>query len=329
MVSLKINAKARETKSGFEPYDGPIPKQKGFYRASLKSVKFGRKKSGSVGFSIVAELEAAAGDPKDHAQYDGYPLFIQSIITEGPSGEELKEGAHRNLENFLAALGTGDNPNVVLEEGDWEDEPLNVKKIGSRNPAGAIVNIDLGFDTYDGEKRPTSNGIYICNDSAPSKKSSKVSAEELDDDDDLLDDVEYDESEELSYEERESDLKKLSVSELKAILKADYDLPVGGSKDELIDRILDHEYVSEEDSDTPAVLDDEIDEEEEELEEEIEEDDDADRDQRSKELDGFDREALKKIIKSIEPDFKVFKSTTDENLREAILDSEFGEEVPF
>lgn len=342
MPSIKLKgAKAQEVKTGFEAYDGPTPTRKGFYRAVLKKLKYGlNANSGSYGFNIVLELEAAPGDPKGHGMFDGMPMFSRSIITEGKDGATLKEGAQRNLDNFLAALGTGDEPNVILEDGDI-DEQVDVKKIGNRNPIGAVVNIDLGFETYNNEPRPTINGIYKLKDEAPgASKKATVSAAELADEEDAdLFEGEAEEAEgDDEYAARSEELHALGIPALKNILKSDYDLPISGTKDVLVERILEHEFAEvEDDAEEPEdeeEAEDEVEGDEEEAEDEDEaEEDEAEEDEaqtaRIEELAGFDRIALKKILKEVAPDFTVLKRHSDEELRDGIIEAEFGEELPF
>lgn len=343
MPSFKLKgAKAEEVKSGFEAYDGPAPTRKGFYRAVLKKVAFGRNSKGSMGFNLVAELEAAPGDPKDHAIFDGYPMFIRSVITEGADGSALKEGAQRNLSNFLNALGTGDEPTVLLEDGDVEDG-VAVKSIGKRNPVGAAVNIDMGFEDYQGESRPSANGIYKVKDEAASASKGKVSASEMaDDEDDLLDEAEEAEAEETEeedggeYSERAAELETLKLPALKAIAKG-LEVGISGTKDVLITRILDAEFATVLDEDEAEEAEeeeeaDEVESEEEEAEEEEEEEADEDDEAytaRVEELAEFDRTALKKILKEVAPDFTILKRHTDDEIRTAITDVEFGDELPF
>jgi len=339
MPSFKLKGvKAEEVKTGFEAYDGPEPTRKGFYRAAIKKLTFGRNSGGSMGFYIVAELEAAKGDPKDHAQFDGFPMFIRSIITETKDGSELKEGSQRNLSNFLAALGTGDEPNIILEDGDVEDG-VAVKKIGPRNPIGAIINIDMGFSDYNGSPRPESNGVYKYNDAdgAGSTTKGKASAKDLaDDEEDLLDEAEEaEEAEETDDEigERQAGLEGMKIAALKAIAK-ELKIGISGTKEALIERILDAEFAELDIPEEAEEAEDEEEEEEaeeEEAEEEEEEEEEVDeaRAEREAELAEFDRIALKKIIKEVSADFTVLKRHSDDDLREAILAAEFEDELPF
>lgn len=357
MPSFKLTgAKSQEVKSGFEAYDGPEPTRKGFYRAVIKKMTWGlNKKSGSYGFTIVSELEAAKGDPKEHAMFDGFPMFSQGIITEGANGADLKEGSVKNLSNLLAALGAKDEPNVVLEQGGDPDEAkVTVLKIDGKNPVGTVINIDMAFGTYEGEKRPEVGGIfkYKGDDAPAAKKGAKLEAdpdedEDSDDEADLMEgaDDAAEDGEEMSEEERREELKGYQIADLKKILKDDYDLPVGGPKSALIDRIVEHEYAEGDEEDSPAALDEDEPDDADEAEDADEADDDEDDDEgdeeegdeddearaeREAELAEFDRTALKAVLKEVAPDFKPLKRHTDDDFREAILHAEFGsEETPF
>lgn len=347
MPSFKLSGiKSQEVKSGFESYDGEVPLKKGFYRAELKKLKFKQFSKGSKGFYIVVEMAAAKGDPKDHAKYNGFPMFIQNIITETADGSPLKEGSIGNLSNFLDALGVGDEPNVVVAPGEIEDG-VDVLKIGGKNPIGAFVNIDLGTEMYNEELRPTSNGIYKVKAEVGSKMSKPafVAAEEEDEDEDLMAEEEAEETEEGAEEDEEfnarsAELEGLGIPALKKIAK-DLKVTLGGKKDEIIGRILDAEFSAaaleeddeaEEDEEEDGSSDVEIDDEEEEddeAEEEDDEEDDGSADRRT-ELDGLDRADLKTILKDVNAEFRVLKRNTDDELRDAIITAEFGDtETPF
>lgn len=336
MPKVKINAKARETRSGFEPYDGPTPKVRGIYRANLKKMTYGPNNSGSTGFNMVFELEAQKGDPKDHARFDGYPLFSRSIITESSDGSPLKEGAQRNLENLLAALGVKDDPDLIIDEGDGQQP---VKKVGGKNPVGTIVALDVVIKPYEGENRPEIGSILPFKEAAVSStKASVLDDEDEDDEDDLLED-EADEADETDgdeaseYDERADELDHMQIPALKKLAR-ELGLPVGGKKEDLVTRILDAEFSEEDDEDeddSPAVLDDEDDSEEiedEEDEDEIEEEEDEEADRRA-ELAEIDRNGLKKILHALDKDFAFKKSHTEADLIEEIISREFEDETPF
>ena len=199
---------------------------------------------------------------------------------------------------------------------------------------------------YEGENRPEVSGIYPfrgADAGTASKKGPKFVADD-EDESDLMEggDEEGDDEE---YEARVEELKGMGIPALRKLLKEDYDLPTSGKKDELIERILEHEFAEEDEGGAAALADDEDedesdedeveegdeeeDEEEEGDEEDEDEEDEGESAARRSELESFDRAALKKILKSAAPDFKVFTRHTDEDLVNAIIDAEFGEETPF
>lgn len=345
MPSFKLSgAKAVEQKSGFEPYDGPEPTRAGFYRALVKVMKHGlNANSGSQGFAITLELDAAPGDPKGHAIFDGKPMFSRSIITSGKDDAPLKEGAVRNLNNLLAALGTGDEPQVVLDP-DATGDKADVKKIGKVNPIGRVVNIDLGFELYEGDRRPTINGIYPYKEiDAPASTGRPAALEpdedEPEDESDLMEDEaeEAEEGEDDEYSARQAELEALGIPALKAIAKED-GVGVSGTKAALIERILDAEFAEEDEAEDAEEPDDEPEDDEAEEEEaeddepedeEEEEEDDAEREARQAELDSMARPALKAVLKEIAPDFTVLKRHSDDDLRAEVLKVEFAEDLPF
>lgn len=344
MPTFKLKgAKAVEVKSGFEPYDGPEPTRNGMYRAAIKVMKHGQNSSKSEGFSITLELEAAAGDPKGHAQFDGFPMFSRSIITETADGSALKEGAQRNLSNLLAALGTKDEPDVVLDPNDDGDK-VNVLKIGGKKVVGAIVNVDVQMKMYEGERRPEVGGIYPYKEiDAPTGKGRAAALEpdeEPDEDESDLLATEAEEGEDETEEgddefaARQAELEALGIPALKAIAKED-GVGISGTKAALIERILDAEF-AEEESDEDAEdeesedADEAEDDEAEEVDDEEEaEEDDEEREARVAELAELARVALKAILKEIAPDFTVLKRHSDDELREQILGVEFAEDLPF
>jgi hypothetical protein len=346
MPSFKLKgSKAQEAKSGFEPYDGPVPSRNGFYRAIIKVMKWGANSSGSSGFSITAELQAAPGDPKNHAQFDGYPMFSRSIITESGDGGALKEGAQRNLDNLLAALGTKDEPDVVLADDDGDK--VDVKKIGGKNPIGAVVNIDLQMKMYEGERRPEVGGIYKYKEIDAPAKSATVVTDDDDDEADLMEgDDEAEETEgDEEYDARAEELDGMKIVALRSLAK-ELGAKSSGTKEVVIEAILAAEFPEDEESDEDDAAEEpdeddadeaeeadedeaEDDEEEDDEAEEADEEDDEEREARVAELADLNRVALKSILKEIAPDFTVLKRHTDDNLREQIISVEFADDLPF
>lgn len=340
-IKLPSGIKSQEVKSGFEAYDGPIPTQRGFYRALIRSMKWGKNSGGSYGFTIVADLQAASGDPKNHAQFDGFTMFSHSIITETADGSALKEGSVNNLSNLYFALGAKDDPNIVIAKGDPDESKLDVLKFDGKNPVGHVINIDMGFETYNGEQRPTASGIFKFKEEAKSSGAKPTFKPSDDEEEDEDEDLQEDDAE---FAAREEELNGLKLAEIKKIAK---ELKVTGkNKAEIIEAILDAEFPEdgaaaldeedeEEDDESEEVEEAEDDEEEEDDDEEEDDEEEEDEDdealqERSAELNNFDRAALKKIVKEVAPDFTVLKRHSDEDIREAILAAEFGDdETPF
>lgn len=342
-VKFKLASKAKRVKGQYEPYDGPEITRNGIYRARLKQLKYLKRNSGNYGFAIVAELEAAAGDPKKHAQFDGMPFFPNQVLTGTADGSPLKEGSQNTLDNFLVAIGAKENPEVVCEDGDPDDGPIVVKSIGGKNPIGALLNLDIQMKLYNGELRPEVNSILPCEDEPSSKKSAPLPkpAKDEDDEDDLMDpDDEMDENEE--FEERQEELNGMKIAELRKIAGDDLDLETKGlKKSELIEAILEEEFPS----DSAAALDDDEDEADEEDDEDYDEDDEDEEDEeeddrvdektRRKELKKLSRPKLKAILMELDEDARVKKSEDEKDLLERIIDLEYGDdddeddEIPF
>lgn len=337
VVKFKLASAAKRVKTGFEPYSGPEVKRAGVYRASLKKLKYEKKQSENYGFSIVFELEAAPGDPKGHAEYDGAPFFSRTIVTQMADGSPLKEGSQNNLDNFLHAIGAGANPEVLLEDGDVEEGPIVIKRIGGKDPVGAIVNLEIQMRTYNGEIRPEIASIFeFVGEKASAKKATPLPKQIDDDEDeaDLLDDIDEGVEAEDEYAAREAELAALALPALRKIATGEYDLEIKGlKKAEIVDAILEHEF-----SDEAAVLEDaeddleeEDDEDIEELEEDdedIEEEEEDDEEARREELSAMSRVQLKKILVGLDKSARVRSKETDEDLVERILELE-SEEAPF
>lgn len=320
MPSIKrAGVKSREVKTGFEAYDGPEPNKRGVYRAKIAQFNYKQFKSGATGYSILLELEAQEGDPKGHAIYDGYPIWTNVVFGD-------KEAMITREENLNAALGVKDEPNVVFEDGDLASG-VKVKTIGGKNPIGTIVNADIKMTTYMESLRPEVDSIFKVREVA--SKVSRAVSEPVEDEEESEDEVEPDE--EQGYDERLAELKGASIADLRTIAESDYDLEIKGLKKlDLIQAILDEEFPVD-DEEEEADEEEEDDEIEEEEPDEEEEEEDDERELRAAELEGLTRIQLKTALRAADPDFKVLKSHSDDDLREAVLAAEFGddEETPF
>ena len=362
MPKMKLAApvKAERIKSGFEAYDGPTPSQRGVYRARLKVVKLKQNGTGSIGFAITAELEAAQNDVKNHKQFDGFAFFISSIIIQGPNGAQLKEASQNKLGNFFHAIGAkGVVDDILYDDGDLT-KGVNVKKIAGKNPVNQIVNLDVVMEDFEGEKRPSANEIFVyegkdkterASEEAPSDEpwAEDVAVEE-DEDEDYADEDGAEDEDSVEEDELRAELNRLRVPALRQRAK-DVGANHIGNKPDVIDAIIaielgadgpmalsddeDEDDEDQEESDI-AVEDDEEDEEddedeEDEDEEEDEEDDEEDEDREAElreELADLDRSALKTRVKEGNEAFKILKRHSDDDLRQAIVDIELNE-IPF
>jgi hypothetical protein len=325
MPSVKrTGVKAAEVKTGFESYDGPAPSQRGMYRAHIAILQYKKFRPNpdtgkqSDGLKIQVILEAAKGDPKGHAKFDGYPQFFNLVFGD-------KEALITRENNFYAALALKDEPVIVYEDKGDVDQGVDIKTLGGKSLAAIrkmYVNVDLKRRN-DGQDGMEVDGIYKLKEVAGTARGAAKS-DEPEEDADMLEEPEEAE-EETETEDRADELAGAALPDLRALAKEYGITTVGKKKDALIEAILDYEAdLPDEDEEA-----EEPDEEEEEPEEEEEED--GEREARAAELEPLDRAALKKIIKGLQPDFKVFASTSDDDLRAAILKEEFGddEETPF
>lgn len=337
MGKFSVKAKAEEVKTGFESYDGPEPKS-GMHRAVVKNIRFKKFSTGSHGFVVLTELEAAKGDPRGHKNLDGWPDFT-NVVAVPADGEPMKEGSARGLSNFLAAIGVGDDPDIVTEDGDLT-KGVKLKKIGSKLITGiegkAVVTVDIGSEEYNNETRMRVRNLFKAKDDAKA-----VSTEVEDDEAEEAEDAEIEEDDE-AVAEREAELTKLTIVKLRAEAKnsgltaADIK---GLGKEELISAILDEEFGVEEDeeeaeddeadADVEAEDEDEAEEEEEEeAEEEEEEEEEDDDSERRAELEALARPKLIAAAKAAGG--KPLKKHSDADLVDIILAAEAGDdEVPF
>lgn len=342
MPKIKIHAKPQEHKTGFEAYNGATPDRPGAYRGVLKQLRWREYGPGSQGFNVLVELEA---DPKvhpDHVKYDGAPYWRNIVAVPAP-GQEMKDGSIRSLETFLAAIGVNDSdPDIITDEGDSKSA-VNITRLGKRAAAailGSSVTVDLRIDARNSSEERTALEINNIRSSGekPTKDDEGWAAVEPDPEEPVeadeepedAADEEADAEDEISAEERLSELKGLKVAELRQIATEDYDLDVKGlGKQELVEAIMGHEYETEDEPMATAPDESEDDEEDEiEVESEDDEEEEDDSDSRAAELAALDRTALKSILRRLNEERKVFKSTTDDQLREWILEEE-STDAPF
>jgi len=208
-----------------------------------------------------------------------------------------------------------------------------------------VVNVDVQLKMYEGERRPEVGGIYKYKEiDAPTGvgRAAILDDEEEEDESDLMESEEAEGEEADEYDARAEELAGLGIPALKKIAK-ELEVGVSGTKDKLVERILEAEFAEEdeaEDEEEPedadeaeeAEDDEPEDDEEEEADDEEEEEDDEDeaaKAERVAELADFDRAALKKVLKEIASDFTVLKRHSDDDLRDKIVAVEFDEDLPF
>jgi hypothetical protein len=307
---LKRNVKNAPERTGFEPYDGPEPTP-GFRRAVIKSAKVVESANGRPGFLVTAELEAKKGS--QDAKFDGYPAFTRIWLgTEDSAPEALLA---REAAFYRAVTGKKNlaDVDVVHEDSDGGGK---ITKINGVNPVGKAVLVELQYETYNGERRISSDGIYPAkaDDVDADETESDEPEEEPDEDEDLLES----DDEEIEIPS-ETELKKMPIADLRNLAE---DLGVDTDevkrKSDLIAAIL-------EDPDEES---DDEDEEEDEAELEDAEEDEEEEEDEDDGLDALDRTQLKALLKAEAADFKVLKRHTDEDLVAALRDVR-ASEPPF
>jgi hypothetical protein len=309
---LKRNVKNAPERTGFEPYDGPEPTP-GFRRAVIKSAKVVESANGRPGFLVTAELEAKKGS--QDAKFDGYPAFTRIWLgTEDSAPEALLA---REAAFYRAVTGKKNlaDVDVVHEDSDGGGK---ITKINGVNPVGKAVLVELQYETYNGERRISSDGIYPAKaDDVDADETESDEPEEEPDEDEDEDLLESDD-EEIEIPS-EADLKKMSIADLRSLaeeLGVDTD---GLKKAQLVEAIL---------ADPDEESDEEDEEEEDEAELEDAEEDEEEEEDEDDGLDALDRTQLKALLKAEAADFKVLKRHTDEDLVAALRDVR-ASEPPF
>lgn len=322
MPSLKLNVDTK-AKSGFEPYDGPeVPTGNG-YEAVIKKVALKKSKTGNMYFNVVLELQTK---DKERVKYNGAPVFHRIMIMDS-------ESQQARLGMFMEAI-TGANKaeqSVVYEGGEDEissSAGAKVTKIGGKNPVGKVVKVDVRYNN-DGDygrqmnpdnlrkAGPVSSDDDIDEDDidVEEDEDEATSAESADSPDEA-DEDETDEDDDLTEDERRAELKKLPIKELRELAEETEEIETKGlKKADLVEAIVAWEFDLNEDDEDADEDEDSEDEEDEpdEDEESDEEDEDEDEDDPYTEMD---RGALKAEIKKRNPEFKVLKRHTDDDLRE-------------
>lgn len=335
MPALKVKVNTEAKSAGGQIYEGPTDPPRGVYTGYIQRLALKEAKSGNVYFNALVIFDHNKGEK---AKYNGLPAWHMIHMTED-------DNIQAELGMFMKAV-TGKEAkeqNVAYEGTDADfstSKGATVRNIGGVKPQGKSVKFDIGYETSEGygtqmrlrnlrgydpalTEGDAEDEVVITTDSEE-----EAEAEETDED-------------EVTREEREAELKKESLADLKAAaLEAGIDIK-GLKKADLIAAILDWEYEEadedeeaedeevEEEAEESEVEEDEEDEEEEEEEEEEdeeeeEEDDEADPVEELKtELADLDRTALKARLKEADPEAKILKKHTDDDLRTAIVDALF------
>lgn len=154
--------------SGFEIYDGPMPRP-GVYAAKIKvmRVKIGQN-SGNAYFSLLVELcDESTSEKKETV---GCPIWTNIV----PGDSEIQQ--IRVAQLFRAICGK-QGATVVHEE---VEDGGAVSKVGGKNPIGTLVRVEVKKGRYNDEARAEVNAVL------PAKK--EEAAEEIaevDDDEDF------------------------------------------------------------------------------------------------------------------------------------------------
>src|SRR5690606_11194759 len=233
LPTLKRNVAGAPKTTGFESYDGPeLPKQNKMYRGRIDVARLREASTGTQGFNLLVVLEAEKGS--EDAKYDGYPAWVDIWLADKEPNQAREAAFYRAVGVSEAKLESGDIP---ISHDDIDDGG-KIKKVGGKNPIGAIVKVDMRTDKYGDEVRMKGDAVW------PVKKAEGKSAvEEEPDEADLEDATDADE---MDPEEREEELRDMKLPELRRIAKA-YDIETRGKKlDGLVEAILEAEYPEDE-----------------------------------------------------------------------------------
>lgn len=327
MPSIKQSVN-HDAKSAFATYDGPpVPAGSG-YRGVIKQVRVKESSSGNLYLNVTVEHQ----DTGDRSKYNGAAQFIRVMFGD-------HEETQARLSSFIkAATGKPGKGNTDVNIVDTDESARAgtgsiVKTIDKVNPVGKAVRFDVRMGNASGGYEARLEGDMIRPDKDGPAASTKPIVPSEEPDEEIEDEELEDDGDDLTREERAAELKKESLADLKAAAKeAEIDIK-GLKKAEIVEAILDWEF--DEDSEGE---DEEVDEDEEledeELEEDSEEEDEEDEEEEEDEVEtlrselaDLDRTALKARIKSVDSEFRVLKSMTDDDLRNAIIEK--STEAPF
>lgn len=288
--------------TGFEPYEGPVPKP-GVYWAEIQVCKTAvGKDSGNTYFKVLYRLGPNADPAKNECK--GAPIWDNVV----PGEHELSQARLAQLINSICG-----KPKAVF---DVDDDTNEVKTVGGKKPVGTKVRLVVAREMYQGEPQARVSDVFPVPKGDTWGGGAAAAAEEPEEEIEEAEEAEEAEEVEVSAEEeaRTAELAKKTLVALKKIAKEAGVEGVPASKEDAIAAILDVEF-GEESEEEEA--------EEEETEEEESEEEEDESEARRAELAEMDRAGLKAALKESDPDFKVLKRHTDAELLEAIIAAEF------
>jgi hypothetical protein len=332
MPSLKVSVNP-EAKSAFENYEGPTPPVGNGYEGIIKNVRVKQgKESGNPYLNVLIEHDSKEPNRK---QYNGAPQWVRVMFGE-------HDETQARLAAFIKAVTGKANKEANIVDTDVDARSGTgslVKTIDGVKPDGKRVKFDVREEAAQNGYEARLSADFIRRALDATVDAGAADAEEADEDlvdeEDLEveDDVnDEDEGDDVTREEREAELKKEALADLRAAAKeAEIDIK-GLKKAEIIEAILDWEFEGEDEADDESDEEEEEDvelggdgdEEEESDEEEDEEDEDPEGDIRA-ELAELDRAALKARLKESDPEAKVLKKDSDDDLRDKIVNAELGD----
>lgn len=325
-------AKAAKTEARrFEVYDGPTP-PRGPYLVKVGRMTIGANKNGDGMITtqvIIDEPTKKDGKTNPKARYNGAPAWDRQNVTEESAGY---------VNSFLESLGCTptDITNFWKMGPVTEDDPNQadreiIKQLGKVKVANAHALCLMGMGqastrggkTYDARFEVQSWLVsnQLVGSGSDLDEDEDVEDEDVEADEEEVEEAEADEEDEEDEEPeddeeftaRQVELEGMTRVQLKkAATAAKLDMKVTAkTKDEdIVAAILDKEFP----------LADEEEEEPEDEEEPEEEEDEGD------ELDEATRLDLKRILKDEGIEFRVLKTTSDDQLREAIRAARGGAE---
>lgn len=287
--------------TGFEPYEGPVPKP-GVYWGEIMVMRTAEgKDSGNTYLKVMYKLGPNEDPEKNKCA--GAPIWDNVV----PGEHELQQARLAQLLNAVC----GKPKAIVLTD----DNTNEVKTIGGKKPVGTRVKLVLQRESYQDQPQARVSDVF------PLPKDVKWPTGPVDSSDEELEEEDVEEEAEEdgdAFEARKEELEGMTLVKLKLEAKKVEGAKTTGKASDIINSILDIEY--------PPVEEDEEEEseeveEDEEAEEEVEDEDPAA--ERREELSSKTRTQLKVLVKKADPDFKVTTKTTDDEIREAIIAAEF------